>query len=615
MEFKMRFSLKPLALTLLSFSLIACSQGFQSANLASSSTQFLATTLDGTKLYNENCASCHGNIMVTPKRDRTFAQINSAIISMPQMSALIRLTPAEVQAISNALSAPGALATCESAPDVGHVAVHRLNNVEYDNTLKQLLGVANRLSVDLSFPSDEFAGNFNNNAKVLSVTPGLMAKYLEGAETAVNTVFANATLRARWITCDPNVVSCTQNILQNFLGKAFRRPPTSGEVAKYVDIFRLAQGEGDSAEIGVKVAMTAALISPNFIYRAIQHPAPADKTRAAALNQYELASRISYFIWSSMPDDELFTAAKNGQLSGAGLATQVRRMLKDAKASALLDQFATQWLQLNHFDRAQPDTGTFPVFTAQLRADLLNETRLQLKDLFDRDGSFFELLTAEHSFLNERLAGHYGISGVTGTQFRKVSLVGTPRIGILTHGSLLTVNANPERTSIVKRGKWVLDNLLCTPPPPPPPEVLGSLPTQGTGLTLRQRMEVHRSNPACFSCHAQMDPIGFALENFDGIGRFRELDGGLPIDNMGEFPDGRKFSGSLELSSTLKDDDKFKVCVAEKIFSFSLGRQPEEFDRCSINRIGLNAVAPDKPISAVVIEMVTSDPFLKQRGE
>jgi len=352
------------------------------------------------------------------------------------------------------------------------------------------------------------------------------------------------------------------------------------------------------------------------LFRAPQHPQPNNPGSVVNLSAYELASRMSYFIWSSMPDDQLFEAARLGQLATREqLTTQARRMLKDPKASSLLDNFATQWVRLNDLGQASPDLTKFPTFNAQLRADFYTETRMLLKDMFDRDASFFEMINAQHTFVNANLANHYGIQGVTGTQFRRVSLAGFERAGLMTHGSLMAVNANPDRTSIVKRGKWVLDNLLCTPPPPPPPEVVGSLPPSGGNLSVRERMEQHRADPTCFSCHAQMDPIGFALENFDPLGRYRTADGAAAIDNMGEFPDGRRFVGASELASTVSNDRRFRLCVAEKVFIYSLGRHPETFDRCTINRLGLTAIGTDKPISAAIIEMVNSEPFKKQRGE
>ena len=364
------------------------------------------------------------------------------------------------------------------------------------------------------------------------------------------------------------------------------------------------------------MAMVAALVSPKFLYRAPSNPDPNNPNSTVLLSDYEMASRLSYFIWSSMPDDVLFEAARLGQLkTREQLSAQVRRMMKDPKAASLIDGFATQWMHLNNLDQVQLNTALYSAFNASLRADLRTETRMLLKDIFDRDGSFYDILTLDYSYLNERLATNYGVSGVTGTNFRKVSLTGVDRVGLMAHGSLLAVNSNPDRTSIVKRGKWVLENLLCTPPPPPPPEVVGKLPESNANLSPRQRMEQHRANPTCFSCHAQMDPIGFALENYDPLGRYRTTDSSGPIDNRGEFPDGRSFAGARELAKTVSDDRRFRLCVAEKLFIFSLGRQPESFDRCTINRIGTSVVAKDQPVSAAIIEMVNSDPFRKSRGE
>ena len=317
-----------------------------------------------------------------------------------------------------------------------------------------------------------------------------------------------------------------------------------------------------------------------------------------------------------MPDDQLLAQAANGQLlTETVLAAQVQRMLRDPKATSLVDTFSHQWLRLAKLDEASPSAAIFPSFSEELRTDMKTESRMVIQDMFMRDGSFFELLSLDSTFANQRLAEHYGIAGVTGTQFRKVSLAGTQRAGILTHASLLTANSVSDRTSIIKRGHWVLSNLLCNPPPPPPPDVIGGLPPANlNGITERQRLEAHRSDPACLGCHSKIDPIGFALEGFDGIGKFRTMDNGSPIDSSGEFPDGRKVTGSLQLSTILSEDPRFKLCVAEKLFAYALGRQPEFYDRCTINRIGVEKVAPTQPLSNAILEVIRSDPFRKQRG-
>ena len=594
----------------------ACSGNFGVALLRADNSSIASSVeiekIEGKALYDSKCSSCHGPIETSAKIGSTASRIASAIDSQNQMAGLKTLPVNDIRLISLALTSEIPVLTCNSASDVGHVTIHRLNNVEYKNTIRDLLGVTS----DVTFPSDEYGGNFNNNARVLSITPTHISKYYDAAEAAVNTAFASATAKAKLISCNAADQACRSQVLSRFLGRAFRRPATSGELTTALNTVGVATAEGDSAEAGIKLAMTAALVSPKFLYRFPENPSPGDRSSTVVLSNYEIASRLSYFIWSSMPDDALFEAARLNQLtSREQMESQVRRMMKDAKASALIDGFAAQWLHLQSLDSVNPSTSVFPTFNAQLKADMKTETRTFMKDLFDRDGSFYELLTANYTFINDRLATNYGISGVSGSQFRKVSYEGLDRVGLVAHGSIMMLNANPDRTSIVKRGKWVLENLLCTAPPPPPPEVPGSLPESNEGLSNRERMELHRSNPTCFSCHAQMDPIGFALENFDPLGRYRTSDATGPIDNVGEFPDGRKFTGARELAQTVSSDKKFRLCVAEKLFTYSLGRQPESFDRCTINRIGMQAVAKDQPVSAAIIEMVNSDPFRMSRGE
>ena len=591
--------------------------GLGSAQLSSGgSPQDLANLVQGKVLYEKNCSGCHGNVAGSPKIGADAARITAAIGRVPQMSHLQgALTAPEIAAIATALQRTNEVATCKVAPDVGNVVMHRLNSVEYDNTIRDLLGVTTKYSETMSFSPDDFAANFNNTASLLSVTPAHVDKYMKAAESAVDAHFANTTLKARYFNCNTSQESCLRTGLTKFLLFAFRRPATDQELTRYVNIAKLSIAEGDASDVGAKLAMVGAMVSPHFLYRTILLGSPDDPKATQALSAYELASRMSYFIWSSMPDQALLDAAKNGLLAtDAGITAEVKRMLKDTKSSALVDVFASQWVKLQALDGSNPSTATFPNYTPQLKADMREETRMFFRDLFTRDGSFFELLTAQHSFLNQRLATHYGISGVTSTTFSKVSLAGTERSGIVTQGAILMINANPDRTSIVRRGKWALDNLLCIPPPPPPPEVMGKLADGSTGATLREKLEHHRSDPNCYGCHAQMDPIGFALENFDAIGAYRSTDNGSALDTVGQFPDGRRFTGAKGLIDTVKEDVKFKTCVAEKIFTFSLGRLPEANDGCTINRIGVESIASDKPLSEAIAAMVLSDPFRKQRG-
>jgi hypothetical protein len=356
------------------------------------------------------------------------------------------------------------------------------------------------------------------------------------------------------------------------------------------------------------------LVSPHFLFRVEAEPAEGETERE--LNDYEVATRLSYFLWSSMPDDELLRHAWGGTLRDAdNLQHQVLRMLKDPKSHALVDNFAAQWLQLRKFDEVTPSEQHFPGFDEQLRRDMRKETELFFTEIMRNDRSVTELLVADYSFVNERLARHYGISDVMGDGFRRVSLAGSPRGGLLTHGSILTVTSNPTRTSPVKRGRWILENLLGEPPPPPPPGV-PQLVEEGQELTgtLRERMEQHRANPECAVCHEQMDALGFALENFDAIGAWRLFDGEYKIDASGELPGGEKFNGPTELAKLLRDGKKKKFvrCLTEKMLTYALGRGLEFYDQCAVDTITKGLANNDYRFSSLVLEIVKSEPFQRQ---
>ncbi|HEY1381935.1 MAG TPA: DUF1592 domain-containing protein, partial [Gemmataceae bacterium] len=322
-------------------------------------------------------------------------------------------------------------------------------------------------------------------------------------------------------------------------------------------------------------------------------------------------TRLSYFLWSSMPDDELMRLADRGELR-KNLEPQVRRMLKDPKVRALGENFAGQWLQVRNVQSIMIDPALFPAFNDELRSAMARETTLFFEAIVKEDRSILDFLDADFTFVNERLAKHYGIPGVRGEEFRRVSLKGTPRAGILTQGSVLTVTSNATRTSPVKRGKFILENLLNAPPPPPPPQVpeLKDVADADATGPLRQRMEQHRANPDCAVCHEKMDALGFAFENFDAVGAWRTKDGRFDIDPSGAMPDGRAFRDPAELRKLLRaEPDKFRRCLAEKLLTYALGRGVEATDRCAVDAICQATRQKGDTFSALVLAVAASDPF------
>jgi len=410
------------------------------------------------------------------------------------------------------------------------------------------------------------------------------------------------------------VQQATSQVVERLASRAFRRPATKSEVARLEQLAAAARKRGDGFEQSVQLAMQAILISPNFLFRVEADPAEGQAERQ--LNDYELASRLSYFLWSTMPDAELYSDAWQDKLGDReNLRRHVVRLLQNKRARALVDNFAAQWLNLRKFDEMEPSPRHFPAFTQKLRDDMRRETNYFFGHIVREDRSVLELLSADYSYLIERLARDYGISGVEGEAFRRVSLANSPRGGIITQGSILTLTSNPTRTSPVKRGKWILENLLGEPPPPPPPDV-PELDDEQRMLTgsVRQQLEQHRANPACAVCHQQMDELGFALENFDPIGGWRLFDGPHQINPSAELPSGEKFSGPNELALLLRRTKhlEFVRCLAEKLLTYALGRGLEYYDKCAVDKIVEKVAEHDFRFSAMVIAIVESEPFQKR---
>jgi Protein of unknown function (DUF1592)/Protein of unknown function (DUF1588)/Protein of unknown function (DUF1587)/Protein of unknown function (DUF1585)/Protein of unknown function (DUF1595)/Planctomycete cytochrome C len=410
---------------------------------------------------------------------------------------------------------------------------------------------------------------------------------------------------------------CLRRILTEVAHRAYRRPVSARDVEPLVALAAQARGRGESFEDALSLALQAVLVSPDFLFRIEQDPPPSAAEGSHPIGLHEMASRLSYFLWASLPDDTLLGAADAGTLRRPDvLAAQVRRMLADPKASALVEAFGGQWLQFRALESKSPDRERFPLFDDNLRLSMVRETELFLGGIVREDRSILELLDAPYTFLNERLARHYDIAGVTGPEFRKVELGGTARGGILTQGSVLTVSSYATRTSPVLRGKWILENVFNAPPPEPPagtPRLDEA--TVGATASLRAQLEAHRTSSTCMACHSRMDPLGFALENFDAVGAWRTQDGAFPLDVSGTLPDGRTFSGPGELRRILSGDRQaFAQCVTAKLLTYALGRGLERYDRRTVNAIADKVAHEDYRFSALVLEIVNSLPFRMQRG-
>lgn len=636
---------------------------------------------------------------------------------------------------------------CSQPADPGRVTVRRLNKTEYDNTIRDLLGVDDLPADD--FPADETGYGFDNIADVLSVPPLLLEKYLEAAEAvaekAVRThspAYARIRYSGRVLSAEARMVrrafdinrpgryrvkveakpegtlskpahidvrfgnrvviavdvggpesihefeavfdakSGRQNAtailtldnasdateaasiedrnvnvsylevegpldfteeerraqplvrvlprdgmnpldaaranLKQFLPRAFRREVTAAEIDRCVLIAQRALSEGESFDEAMKLALQGVLVSPQFLFRV--EGGRRREGRVETLDDFALASRLSYFLWQSMPDEELFRLAGENRLHEREvLEQQTRRLLGDRRAEALIANFAGQWLGLRKLatKNVKPDSTLFPGFNDQLRHDLWKETELFFGSIVRSNSSIYDLLAGRYTFLNERLSRHYGIEGVTGNDFRRFDFQQEKRAGVLTQGSILTFTSHPGRTSPVKRGEWVLTNLLGDAPPEPPPSVPMLEETQAANpnLTLRQQMERHRADPGCAACHKVMDAIGFGLENFDPVGRWRDADGMHSVDSKGTLPSGETFEGPMELVNVLHQRKaQFSRCLTEKMLTYALGRGVEWFDKCAVDDI-LAELEKDDRFSTLILGIVKSAPFQLRRAQ
>ncbi|HKD06772.1 MAG TPA: DUF1592 domain-containing protein [Bryobacteraceae bacterium] len=447
--------------------------------------------------------------------------------------------------------------------------------------------------------------------------------YIESMDIAGPYNPSAASLGSRKIfICPPSMdrhsAACANTIVTNLLRHAYRRPVTQDEVAHMASLVTLALHQGDSFEEGIRLVVQAVLMSPDFLFRIAKDQPVAGTPAVHRISDYELASRLSYFLWSSMPDDELFRLAAENRLHlPAVLQAQLQRMMTDPKSQSLVDDFAGQWLGIRALDHRPPDPDKFPTVDDEILDDMHRETNLFVSTIIHEDRSVLDFIDARFTWLNGPLAAHYGIPGVKGEGFQRVSLSGAQRGGVLTQGSVLIVSAYPTRTSVVTRGKWVLENFLGTPPPPPPPDVPSLKESDiGASATLREKMEQHRADPKCAVCHLQMDPIGFSLENYDAAGAWRINDGRFPIDAGGQLPDGRRFVGARGLEDILRaKSDLFTRNLTEKMLTYALGRGLEPYDRVTVDRIARDVAQHDFRFSRLVKDVIESDAFQMRSAE
>ena len=523
-------------------------------------------------------------------------------------------TPEERTLVATWLSATLDNPDPEKVPsDVGRSVLRRLSRLEYNNTVRDLLGVD-------SHPADRFppdgggGGGFDNNASTLFVPPILMEKYLIAASEIVEAAKPDLIFHIRPRDVNDEQAAARENLAW-LASRAFRRPATDDEIKGAMTLFDMMLQRGEKWEDAMRHSARVLLVSPSFLYRTEQ-----DRPGFVAqqVSDWELAARLSYFLWSTMPDEPLFALARDGKLSEpATFEAQVRRMLEDPKARTLAENFASQWLRTREIWSAdRPANETQPEFTTALREAMAEEPLVFFQAMLRENRPLTECLDADYTFVNAELAKFYGIEGVQGDSFQRVSLVDCNRGGVVTMAGVLTLTSYPRRSSPVLRGKWVMEEILGSPPPPAPP-MIKSLPTSDkgrNGLTFRQQLEGHRNRAECASCHKTMDQLGFGLENFSPVGSWRDTVANLPVDASGELPDGSKFTGPIELKRLLVNRrDEFTRNIAERMFSYAMGRGVEQTDWLAIRQIA-RAVARDGYRSqSLVLEIARSMPFRFRR--
>ncbi len=506
--------------------------------------------------------------------------------------------------------------------DPGRVGIHRLNNTEYNNTVRDLLGTASQPAA--KFLAEE-GNNFDNTASALGMTGQQYEKYLGAASDLMVESLANPANKARFLTCVPKVAAdpCARQIIETFGMQIYRRPLEAAEADRAMNVYSADLARANDGGEAIGQALRAMLASANFLYRVELDANPASTT-PHPLSGYEMASRLSYLHWSSMPDAALFDAAKNGKLTQpAALESVVDRLLADAKAAAFTESFAGQWLDIRNLLTHSVAPTVFPTYSNALVDAMVAEGHLWFQEFLNQDRPLTDWFTADFNYVNDTLAKHYGFPAPGSDHLTRVVVTTDQRRGFLGLASFLTRTSVVSRTSPPERGAWVLSELLCSAPPPPPAMVAdldksadpNDMSPQGAE-NVRKRLERHRADPGCSGCHQTFDPIGFGLERYDGIGRYRETYGnGDAIAADGAMPDGTTFSGPQELGGLIGKDPRFSACVASKLYTYALGREIEAYDDASMQTLNTRWAGRGLTLKNLVKEIVVSDAFRFRRGE
>jgi hypothetical protein len=507
---------------------------------------------------------------------------------------------------------------CTHVVDPGKPLARRLNRSDYANAMRDLLGVD--VDAAATLPADGISYGFDDIGDALSMSPLLVDRYYDAARRALDALWRDPGALARIIPPQPadqaGEAAAARSIIAAFAMRAYRKPVPAGHLDKLMGIFAKARAKSARFTDAVRPMLEAVLISPRFLVR-IEDDQP-DAAGAYAVSAYDLASRLSFFLWSGPPDPELIAAAASGAILKSGeIERQAKRMLADPRASALAENFFGQWLQIRSLEDMRPDQAHFPEFTPTLKKAFAQEAALFIGEIVHQDHPITDLLDADYTYLNEELAHHYGIRGVTGTQMRRVALADHRRGGVVTMGALLTVTSDPTRTNIPRRGNYLMGTILGTPPPPPPAMVPPLEQSTGTGapLTVREMLEIHRRKPECAVCHAKIDPLGFSLDNFNAIGTWQDQEAGKPVDASGVLPSGESFSGPIELKKILiARTPSFAKTLSEQMLIYALGRGLIYQDDCVIKDAQAALARDGYRFSSLVLTVVASFPFTHRRN-